>query len=110
MLSRSERLDDETLIETASSKSQAHLMAISTRRVLSGAVTDVLVQRGNDEVVHSAVGNPGAEFSEHGFSRLVDRAEGNDSLASCLGLRPTHAAASLPETDRESLGDRSATA
>jgi uncharacterized protein (DUF2336 family) len=89
VLSRSERLDDETLIETASSKSQAHLMAISTRRVLSGAVTDVLVQRGNDEVVHSAVGNPGAEFSEQGFSRLVDRAEGNDSLANCLGLRPT---------------------
>src|SRR6202166_3780638 len=33
VLSRSERLDDETLIETARHKSQAHLMAISTRRV-----------------------------------------------------------------------------
>jgi len=43
VLSRSERLDDDALIETARTKSQAHLMAISTRRVLSGAVTDVLV-------------------------------------------------------------------
>jgi uncharacterized protein (DUF2336 family) len=88
VLSQSERLDDQTLIETARSKSQAHLMAISTRRALSGAVTDVLVQRGNDEVVQSVVGNPGAEFSERGFTRLVDRAEGNDSLAACIGLRP----------------------
>ena len=53
VLSQSMRLDDKTLIENARSKSQAHLMAISTRKVLSGAVTDVLVQRGNDEVVQS---------------------------------------------------------
>jgi len=89
VLSRSERLDDEVLVETALNKSQAHLMAISTRRVLSGAVTDVLVQRGNDEVVQSTVNNPGAEFSENGFTRLVDRAENDDNLATCLGMRPT---------------------
>jgi uncharacterized protein (DUF2336 family) len=88
VLSRSERLDDDALIETAQSKSQAHLMAISTRRVLSGAVTDVLVKRGSDEVVQSAVNNPGAEFSEHGFARLINRAESNDGLATCLGQRP----------------------
>jgi uncharacterized protein (DUF2336 family) len=89
VLSRSERLDDEALIETARSKSQAHLMAISTRRVLSGAVTDVLVLHGNDEVIQSTVNNPGAEFSERGFSRLVNRAEGDDNLATCIGLRPS---------------------
>ena len=88
VLSKSERLDDATLIETARNKSQAHLMAISTRRVLSGAVTDVLVAHGSDEVIHSTVNNPGAEFSENGFTRLVDRAEGDDRLASCLGMRP----------------------
>ncbi len=88
VLSRSERLDDEALIRTARNKSQAHLLAISTRRVLSGAVTDVLVQRGNDEVVQSTVNNLGAEFTERGYTRLLDRAEGNDSLATCVGLRP----------------------
>jgi uncharacterized protein (DUF2336 family) len=89
VLSQSERLDDDTLIETARNKSQAHLMAISMRRVLSGAVTDVLVLRGNDEVIQSTVNNPGAEFSERGFTRLVSRAEGDDNLATCVGLRPT---------------------
>jgi uncharacterized protein (DUF2336 family) len=89
VLSLSERLDDAALIENARTKSQAHLMAISTRRVLSGAVTDVLVLRGDDDVVQSTVNNPGAEFSERGFTRLVSRAESDDDLATCVGLRPT---------------------
>ena len=89
VLAQSLRLDDEALIETARNKSQAHLLAISTRKVLSGAVTDVLVLRGNDEVVQSTVNNPGAEFSERGFDRLVSRAEGDDTLATCIGMRPT---------------------
>jgi uncharacterized protein (DUF2336 family) len=88
VLTQSERLDDHTLIETARSRSQAHLLAISNRRVLSGAVTDVLVTRGNDEVVQNTVNNPGAEFTERGFTRLVSRAEGDDDLATCVGLRP----------------------
>jgi uncharacterized protein (DUF2336 family) len=88
VLAQSARLDDETLIENARSKSQAHLMAISTRKVLSGAVTDVLVLRGNDEVIQSTVRNPGAEFTERGFTRLINRAEGDDNLATCVGLRP----------------------
>ena len=48
----------------------------------------MLVQRGNDEVVQSTVNNPGAEFTERGFTRLISRAEGDDNLATCVGLRP----------------------
>src|ERR1700746_1125488 len=89
VLSQSERLDDAALIEAARSKSQAHLLAISIRKGLSRAVTDVLVQRGNAAVVQSTVKNPGAEFSENGYDRLVKRAAGDDDLTACLGLRPT---------------------
>jgi uncharacterized protein (DUF2336 family) len=88
VLSQSVRLDDDALIELARSKSQAHLLAISSRKSLSDAVTDVLVLRGNDEVIQSTVNNPGAEISERGFTRLVNRADGDDNLATCLGLRP----------------------
>ncbi|MHC2335821.1 DUF2336 domain-containing protein [Bradyrhizobium sp. USDA 4454] len=88
VLTLSPRLDDDTLIEMARSKSQAHLLAISNRKSLSGAVTDVLVLRGNDEVIQSAVNNPGAEFTERGFTRLVSRAEGDENLSTCVGLRP----------------------
>jgi len=89
ILSKCERLDDEILVLAANSKSQAHLLAISIRRVLSRAVTDVLVQRGNDEVVQSTINNPGAEFSEGGFTELVKRAADNETLATCVGLHPT---------------------
>ncbi|WGD49719.1 DUF2336 domain-containing protein [Bradyrhizobium sp. CB1650] len=88
VLSKSERLDEATLLEIARSKSQAHLKAISLRRVLSDALTDVLVARGNDEVVQSTVGNPGARFSEKSLVDLVTRAERDDDLATCIGLRP----------------------
>ncbi|GLR86814.1 DUF2336 domain-containing protein [Bradyrhizobium iriomotense] len=88
VLSKSERLDEATLIEIARSKSQAHLKAISLRRVLSDALTDVLVARGDDEVVQSTVKNPGAQFTEMTLSELVGRAERDDDLATCVGLRP----------------------
>lgn len=88
VLSQSEQLDDRMLIETARVKSQGHLLAISKRKVLSGAVTDVLVERGNHDVVESTVNNYGADFSEHGFKTLVSKAEGDDNLTTCLGLRP----------------------
>lgn len=87
VLTQSERLDEETLVENARCKSQAHLLAISKRKTLSNAVTDVLVERGNDEVVESTVNNAGASFSEKSFSQLVERAERNDILAICLGSR-----------------------
>jgi uncharacterized protein (DUF2336 family) len=95
VLSMSERLDDEDLIENARHKSQDHLLAISKRKVLSGAVTDVLIARGNDEVVASTVDNPGAEFSERGYDRLLSRVQGQnqgqvqgqDNLVSGIGSR-----------------------
>jgi uncharacterized protein (DUF2336 family) len=87
VLSQSDRLDDQTLIENASTKSQAHLLAISVRRILSGAVTDVLVTRGDDTVVKSTASNPGADFSENGYSTLLSRAERDDGIATCVGLR-----------------------
>jgi uncharacterized protein (DUF2336 family) len=88
VLTKSERLDEATLMEIARSRGQAHLKAISLRRVLSEALTDVLVTRGNEDVVQSTVANPGAQLSETSLTDLVTRAERDDDLASCIGLRP----------------------
>jgi uncharacterized protein (DUF2336 family) len=88
VLSKSERLDETTLIEIARSKGQAHLKAISLRRVLSEALTDVLVTRGDEDVVQSTVKNRGAQLSEGSLTDLVARAERDDDLATCIGLRP----------------------
>jgi uncharacterized protein (DUF2336 family) len=87
LLERSPRLDNDTLIAAARSKSQQHLLAISKRASLDEAVTDVLVERGDKTVVLSAAGNPGARFSDNGYARLTTRSEGDDELTACLGLR-----------------------
>lgn len=88
VLSQSDRLDEPSLIQNARTKSQRHLLAISLRKVLSGALTDVLVERGNDEVVKNTVNNPGAEFSENGYTTLLSRAECNDDIAASVGQLP----------------------
>ncbi|MGH6777751.1 MAG: DUF2336 domain-containing protein, partial [Bradyrhizobium sp.] len=76
VLSRSERLDSETLVTNAETMGQPHLLAISRRQSLDEKVTDVLVVRGNRDVVKSVASNRGARFSDFGFLRMVKRAEG----------------------------------
>jgi uncharacterized protein (DUF2336 family) len=88
ILSRSEQLDDKFLVESAKTKSQDHLLAISRRRSLGEAVTDVLVERGNQQVALSVATNSGAKFSEFGYSTLVERAKDDDNLALSVWSRP----------------------
>jgi uncharacterized protein (DUF2336 family) len=87
VLRQSERLDDSVLLANANTKSQEHLFAISQRRTLSEAVTDVLVERGDRDVVHAVVKNTGARFSDAGFRMLVKRSTGDDDLATIVGKR-----------------------
>ena len=87
VLQQSDRLDDPTLVASATTKSQLHLFAISQRRSLSEAVTDVLVERGDRNVVHSVVKNAGARFSDAAFRMLVNRSTGDDDLATIVGKR-----------------------
>ncbi len=87
VLRQSDRLDVKTLVASAKSKSQRHLLAISKRKSISDAVTDVLVVRGSPEVVSSVAANKGARFSGFGFLHLLQRSEDDSILAEQLGLR-----------------------
>src|ERR1700737_2441327 len=87
VLRQSERLDVKTLIATARTKDQQHLLGISRRNSIPEAVTDVLVVRGSTKVVTSVAANVGAHFSNSGFLQLVRRSEGDSILAECVGLR-----------------------
>jgi uncharacterized protein (DUF2336 family) len=87
VLSQSARLSSGDLVEIASSKGQQHLFAISGRSEIEEAVTDVLINRGNRQVVHRLADNAGARFSETGFTTLVRNAEGDEHLAEKLGGR-----------------------
>ena len=87
VLARSPCLSDATLVEIAESKSQSHLSKIAERRQISPAVTDVLVDRGDHDVVKKVAGNSGARFSTTGMSTLAMRADGDDELIETISGR-----------------------
>jgi uncharacterized protein (DUF2336 family) len=88
VLTQSVRLKETELVELAKTKGQAHLAVIAGREGIGEAVTDVLVRRGDAEVMHSVADNQTARLSEGGFSALVKRAEGDGDLAEKVGQRP----------------------
>ena len=87
VLRESNRIEDADLVANANTKSQQHLLAISERKALSEAVTDILVARGDPQVAQSVAKNANARLSYAGFRLLVRRANGDDTLATLVGSR-----------------------
>lgn len=87
VLSQSSRLTTADLVDIAEQKGQAHLLAIAGRNLVEHQVTEVLVNRGDRNVVHRLAANAGASFSETGYSKLVRRAETDEHLIEKLGRR-----------------------
>lgn len=81
------RIPDPDLKYIAETKSQAHLLALSTRFGLSETLSDVLVRRGDREVARSVANNRQARLSDTAFTALVKRAERDGVLAEKVGLR-----------------------
>src|SRR5262249_44453459 len=75
LLKRGERLCDTDLVDIAKSKGQVHLLAISARARIAEPVTDVLLRRGDHEVLRNVAANGGARLSDAGFCPLVERAK-----------------------------------
>jgi uncharacterized protein (DUF2336 family) len=80
-------LPDPDLLRIAETKGQAHLLAMSTRRRISEALSDMLVERGDREVARSIANNQHAQLSVNAFSALVKRAEEDGVLAEKVGMR-----------------------
>ena len=87
ILQESVQLEPYALVANVCTKAQTHLLAISKRGSLEETVTDVLVTRGDQDVVNSVATNSGARFSDFGFLHMIQRAEGDSILAEQLGLR-----------------------
>jgi uncharacterized protein (DUF2336 family) len=88
VLERSKQLTDKDLIAIAEEKSQEHLMAISRRNELREHVTDILVRRGEQSVLHALTENCGAHISDQSFGILAEKAEGDETLQESLIGRP----------------------
>jgi uncharacterized protein (DUF2336 family) len=81
ILTNSSRLTTAELVDLAKTKSRDHLLAISKRAHIETAVTDVVMTRGDQAVIHSVAGNPGAKFSEDGLAALLRATATDDKLA-----------------------------
>ena len=88
VLSKSEALDEPSIIEIVRTRNRQYLLAVSSRVNLSQAVTDALILRDDREVIHQTVRNDSASFSDDGYRRLIDKVEGDDDLAQFLSMRP----------------------
>jgi uncharacterized protein (DUF2336 family) len=87
LLQHSPVLDEAFLIEVARTRPQDHLLALSGRSMLAPAVTDVVIRRGERDVVRRLAGNAGAQFSDDGYGRLIRRAADDGMLAIAIGQR-----------------------
>jgi uncharacterized protein (DUF2336 family) len=87
VLRQSERLTDADLVKNARLKGQSHMLAISCRRTLAEPITNILIERGDQQVLLSTTKNAGARVSEIGFFRLASRAAADETLAVCVSER-----------------------
>jgi uncharacterized protein (DUF2336 family) len=87
LLRRSPVLDEQVLLEIARARGQQHLLAISERAALSSELTDVIMLRGDREVIRRTAGNAGARFSGNGYVELIKRAAEDGVLTLTIGQR-----------------------
>ena len=100
VLQRSKLLSDNFLVEVAKTQSDDYLMAISDREEINPEVTDVLVDRGSEDVLIKVSANKGASFSRQGFEKLSQEASKNDNLNECLSKRQDTPADILKEVKK----------
>ncbi len=87
ILRRSPVIEERVLLDIARLKGQDHLLAMSERVALSSNLTDVIISRGDRDVVRRAARNAGAVFSEKGYSELIRRAGQDGVLTLAVGQR-----------------------
>lgn len=105
VLEASTVLTDHDLVTIAQNQGQDHLMAIARRGSLSTVVTDVIVQRGNDEVLTSVASNQGAKFSTQGFETLAMKSASNPELRAEL-IEREDVPSSIIETIKRNVAEK----
>ena len=91
VLRASPMLTEADLIQVIRSRGQGHMRAVSQRAEVSEAVSDAIVERGDDETLGVLLGNEGACLSRAASETAVERARLNPALHA-----PTVQRASLP--------------
>jgi len=80
LLEGSSALSEDDLLHVARTQGQDHLRAISQRPSVPLAVSDAIVQRGDDDTLGVLLRNEGAVLSREAHEAVVDRAAANPAL------------------------------
>lgn len=80
VLAASPVLTDEDLLGVVRQHGQDHLRAVSARTSVSEAVSEVIVERGDDETLGTLLRNDGARLSRKSSEAAVERARVNPAL------------------------------
>lgn len=90
VIENSKVLTQDDLVEIAKVQGQDHLLAMTRRDDISEDVSDVLVTRGNEEVVVGLVQNKTAAISSASYQKAADRAREmkSEGIQSSLAKRP----------------------
>jgi len=73
-------LTEEDLLGVVRARGQDHLRAVSERASVSERVSDVIVERGDDETLGTLLRNDGAQLSRQATEAAVERAKANPAL------------------------------
>ncbi|MDA9412066.1 DUF2336 domain-containing protein [Bradyrhizobium sp. CCBAU 45384] len=88
LLRKSQALSTADLAAIATSCSEAHQLAISTRDGIEEAVAEALVAHCTRAVRLALIKNAGARFSEAVYTLLVETSAADDEITKLLALRP----------------------
>lgn len=87
VLEKSDALTEDVLAEIAVTKHPKHLGAIARRTQVSPRIMDILIDRGDAEVMRLVAANAGARLSESAFVKLINRAKTDKTLAELIARR-----------------------
>jgi uncharacterized protein (DUF2336 family) len=90
LISSSKKLHTADLVSIAVTRGQKHMKVIAERAGLESDVTDILVMRGDSDVVSTVASNTSAKFSELGFNTLLHRARDDESIRASVADRAEH--------------------
>jgi uncharacterized protein (DUF2336 family) len=82
-----ESVPEADLVKYVKTKRMEYLTLIATRPNLTAAITDVLIERGDDEVRKIVLRNIGAKISDNGFVKLINEARSKPKLGEMIAAR-----------------------
>lgn len=86
-LKNCENVPEADLVQYVKTKRMEYLTLIATRPNLGSPVTDVLIERGDEEVRKIVLRNTSAKISDNGFVKLINESRSKPALAEMVSVR-----------------------